>query len=255
MTVPITTDVFHTRVAALLSDHPDEVDEHGNLTYDVPKVPELTAADTFLGPEEVVPKLLGIVSPWIDLCSPDPVVYGISRQVLEMEVAFASFCGLASIVLPTPKVRLGFQRGHGISQYAHAVQEVLSIGAFMQFSVRLPMWDGALRFDEPEGDSAILARPEFDAATEEARSLSSDSSRKNDFFGSWDTWNLIRSVCKYDFRLCVGKSFITVLSVFASLLRSSSFIILQSPRRLLPYNHNIYIEVMWHGSSLSFVGF
>ena len=215
--MPITTDIFHTRVAALLSNHLYGDHAQGNATHDFPTVPELTAADTFLGPEDVVPKLLGIVSPWIDLCSPDPVVYEISRQVLEIEVAFASFCGLASVVLPTPKVRLGSQRGQGISQYAHAVQEVLSIGAFMQFSVRLPMWEGALQFDEPEGDVGNLGRPEFDDAIEEARSVSSDSARMNDFFGSWDTWNLIRSVCKYNFRLCVGKSSVKV-PVFAVLL-------------------------------------
>ena len=224
--MPITTDVFHTRIAALLSNHLYGGDAPGNATYDSPTVPELTAADTFLGPEDFVPKLLGIVSPWIDLCSPDPVVYGISRQVLEMEVAFASFCGLASVVLPTPKVRPGSQRSQGISQYAHAVQEALSIGAFMQFSVRLPMWEGALPFDEPEGDIGNLARPEFDDFIEEARSVSSDSARMNDFFGSWDTWNFIRSVCKYNFRLCVGKLVLNV-SILLSSTDHLQYIILE----------------------------
>lgn len=203
--MPITTDVFHTRVAALLSNHLYGLDTPGITTCDVPTVPEFTKADTFLGPEEVVPKLLGIVSPWIELCSQDPVVYAISRQVLEMEVAFASFCGLASIVLPTPRIRAGSQHDHGITQYAHAVKEVLSIGAFMQFSVRLPMWEGALPFDEPEGSLANLVRPEYDAGTKATPQASLQSVRRNDFFGSWDTWNLIRSVCKYNFRLCIGK--------------------------------------------------
>ena len=204
--MPITTNVFQSRVTSLLSDylHSSSLPDHA--IKPTPTIPPLTAADTYLTPGNLVPTLLGVLSPWIDLCSPDPAVYDFSRQVLEMEVSFAAFCGLNVLVLPPPKSYGSPTPGHGLSQYAHVVRKVLELGIFMQFSVMMPMWDGATQFLEPSKSLAALARPACTSSEKDSRAASSDFNRRHDFLGTWDSWNVIRSLCNYSSRLSVGKS-------------------------------------------------
>ena len=199
----------------------------------------LTSIDTFLSPENFTPKLLGIVSDWIDLCSPDPVIYNVSRQVLKLEVAFASFCGLAALSLPTPSVGNGHRSAQAMSLYANAVKEILdSSPAQMSFSVRMPMMDTIVEDERASNGLEHLTRPEHteliapsrhDARTAahgqesekqvvrdhstnglDASRSSVDSSRKrirvHDFLGSWDTWNTLRTFCGHHSRLHLGKS-------------------------------------------------
>ena len=203
----------------------------------VPIIGPLTSTDTFLSPDHFTPKLLGIVSDWIDLCSPDPVIYNVSRQVLKLEVAFASFCGLAALSLPTPLLGNGPRSAQAISLYAAAIKDILdSSPYYMALSIRMPMMD-TINEDEPENSGlAHLARPEYTEpmhsrqneskvpaqslpreplagqdtnvnGIEESRS-SVDSSRKrirvHDFLGSWDAWNALRTYCDYHTRLHVG---------------------------------------------------
>ena len=197
----ITNDNFHSRVIEILPDIVSSATLSNDSAVPIPTISALTPSDTSLGPEEFVPRLLGIVSPWIDLCSPNPVVYSISRQVLQMEVSFAAFCGLSALVLPVPRLHHEAVQGHCISQYAHAVREVLETGLYIQFSVTLPMWDDPAHFHEAEGSLAGLTSP-----GERGTGASMDSSMHHDFFGTWDAWNEIRSLCKYNSRLMVGKS-------------------------------------------------
>ena len=217
LTVRITNNIFHSRVKDLFrKDQP-----YSNLSHtaaaSLPVVPALSPSDTHLGPGKIVPKLLGIVSPWIDLCSLDPIIYNVSRQVLQMEVSFAAFCGLNALVLPAPRLHHGAANGHGISQYAHAIQEVLQIGLYIQFSVTLPMWDDPAHLEEPEGSLASFASLKSIGAEEKAPRASTDSRSRHDFFGTWDAWNVIRSLCNYHFRLMVGM--FGVLHFFLLLLR------------------------------------
>ena len=165
----------------------------------------LTPVDTYLAPADVIPQLLGMISPWIDLCSPDPIVYQISRQVLDMEVAYAAFCGLNALVLPVPRLHHGTEHGYGVSQYAYSVQEALRIGGFIHFSVTIPMMDNPSDSFEGHASLASLARPEFVDTLEDQRRSSIDHNRKHDFFGTWDAWNVIRTVTNYHARLFVGK--------------------------------------------------
>ena len=202
LTTPITTDVFHARVRSLLSNHLYNDSQEANSSQSTPTVPCLSIDDTYLAPEGISPQLLGVVSPWINLCSPDPAVYDISRQVLKLEVAFAAFCGLNALVLPAPRLHPG-TRG-GITRYATAAQEALDIGCYIHFSLRMPI------MDSPEDVASLaegsnlsdLERPQY---APNKSGVDAEASRKHDFFGSWDAWNVVRSLCRYNARLLVGK--------------------------------------------------
>ena len=224
LTTPITTPSFHSRVLTILSSHFEELESYPHRSTPVPIIPSLSRADTPLAPGETISQLLAVVSPWIDLCSPDPVVYNVSRQVLELEVAYAAFCGIGNIILPCPKLHHGKLSGEGVTQYACVVQDALTIGQYIQMSVSLPM------MDNPEQDSENIIGSLAERARAKYLGLSEGSSynssmddleeddegntfvvsrkkpAKVDFFGTWDAWNVIRTICKYNNRLFVGKN-------------------------------------------------
>ena len=191
LTAPITTSSFRDRVLRLFED----------LDADVsPVVSPLTEKDSDLAPGELTSQLLAMASPWIDLSSPDPLVYSVSRQVLHLEIAFASFCGVANVIIPGPRLHHGNVHGDGVAQYALTIQEILEIGLYHQVHIRLAMSDdpAADRLEQSETLS-MYARPEFEGQGRERHKTRCDA------FGTWDAWNVVRSICKYNARLFVGK--------------------------------------------------
>lgn len=203
LTSPITTPHFHSRVLSLLSAHLSTLDDRQALssghTPPAPIIPPFNAFDTPLTPGDLVSQLVGYSAPWIDLCSPDPLIANISRQVLTMEVAYAAFCGIGNIIIPGPRQ---FDNGRdatdGLTQYARAIQEALGVGGYVQMAIHVPMYDGETNARNTVGDLAPFAREEYfkDVAGTE---------KDYDLFGTWDAWNFIRGVCKYNSRLAVGK--------------------------------------------------
>ena len=197
LTAPITTSNFHERVLALF----DSLDPDS-----APTISALTMDDTDLTPDEMTSHLLALVSPWIDLCSPDPVIYNISRQVLHLEIAYAAFCGVTNVIVPGPKLHHGDIEGEGVVQYAYSVQEILNIGMFVQVHIRLHMIDDPEAFGENMGDDlGSRARLKY------VNLSTCDPKPKADVFGTWDAWNIIRSTCNYNARLFVGKKYKTFL--------------------------------------------
>ncbi|KAL8966759.1 MAG: hypothetical protein Q9183_003225, partial [Haloplaca sp. 2 TL-2023] len=139
LTTPITTPDFHSRVLTILSNHLWDLRTSSNGPSSIPTLATLSPTDTPLAPGETLSQLFGVVSPWIDLTSPDPVVFEISRQVLELEISYAAFCGLGNVIIPGPKLQYGNAHGEGVAQYAFAVQEALSLSNYTQLLIHLPM--------------------------------------------------------------------------------------------------------------------
>ena len=184
---------------ALLANHLSDLKDAHNDDKPTPTIPSLSPADTPLTPSDRVLQLVGYASPWIDLSSPDPVVYDISRQVLNLEISYAAFCGFRDVVIPGPKLQYGTSHGEGIAQYAYAVQEALALSNYTQILIQLPMMyhPDQDNEDRVEGALAKLARPEY---------VEPGAKSKHDFLGTWDAWHIIRTVCKYNNRLFVGKN-------------------------------------------------
>lgn len=195
LTTPVTTSHFHSRVLALLS-----ASCTSSFPSSLPLISPLTPADTTLVPGERISHLVAVSSNWIDLCSSDPLISGLSRQVLNMEVAYAAFCGFGNIVISGPKLHHNAVHSDGLVQYARAIQEVLNIGIYMSVSILLPFADiPGSETDEVMGSLAPSARKE-DVKEREGKPV-----MKSRVFESWDAWHMIRTMCKYSQRLHVGK--------------------------------------------------
>jgi hypothetical protein len=191
ITSPITNDHFHTRVLALLNAY-SQAAADTTAQQPLPLIPALENTDTPLGPSDTISQLLVYSSSWIDLSSPDPVIAHLSRQVFHLEIAYAAFCGAVNVVVPGPRLAHG---QNGIAQYARAIKEAMSTGAYVQFHILMPA-DGTTVDDQQDvSDLYRFARPEYQ-----------QKANKVDAWGSWDAWNTIRSVCNYHNRLSLGKN-------------------------------------------------
>ncbi|MCJ1309842.1 methyltransferase protein [Agyrium rufum] len=245
LTTPITTPSFRSRVFLLaslyasheISDLPTHNPEILPAAPSIPQIPSLDPTDTPLSPGPFTSQLLAFTSSWIDLCSPDPSISEISRQVLMLEVGYAAFCGVVYVFVPGPRLtRWDGERGRWVSQadglprYARAMQDVLALGRSLEVYVVLPMGGeefggngggGASGLREGGGSAAkgngktaakrqtqeewpldqFTRRDFLDELEEEGKV---GGSWKADPMSSWDAWNVVRSVCKYHAKLFVA---------------------------------------------------
>lgn len=189
-TTPLTTASFHERVVSQLQGHLSEKPTDG---HPLPLVSPLSPSDTSLTPNASNSALMGVVSPWVDLASPDPVIAHVSRQVLGMEVAFAAFCGIGNVIIHSPST------ANGTTQYARAIAEALGLGPYVQMHVLLPM-TGELETDAGE----IVHLSEL------ARSENVDGDdvepAEDAAYDTWERWDVIRTVCNYSQKLSLGKT-------------------------------------------------
>ena len=189
---PITNDHFHTRVLSLLRAYTHAASTSAT-PQPLPLIAALESLDTQLGPTDTISQLVTYSSSWIDLSSPDPVIAHLSRQVLHLEVAYASFCGAVNIVVPGPRLSYG---QNGVAQYARAIKEAMVTAGYVQFHILLPVDGTITAVDDQEelGDLKRFARPEFAAQQNSSTGT----------WSAWEAWNTIRSVCKYNSRLSLA---------------------------------------------------
>lgn len=246
LTSPITTPHFHSRVLTLLSSHlsnsePPSYDASGTLSTSqnnkVLTVPPLSSVDTPLTPHEAISQVVGVTSSWIDLCSPDPLIADISRQVLMLEVAYAAFCGISYLIIPGPKLHHGALHSEGLVYYARAIQEALNVAPYMQIHIWMRMVDNPDLETDEMGDLAPFAREEYLADAD-------DRSAKIDLFGTWDAWEVIRTVCKYHTRLFIGEKRL-LFSVLAMLFLQLSLMRLLSALSLPKHLPPIQVQSRW----------
>lgn len=161
-------------------------------------ISQLSPLDTPLTPDQSTSQIIATTSAWIDLGSPDPVIADLSRQILKLELTYAAFCGITYVLISAPRLRCGSSGDIGLVQYARTILDALSHGPYMQIHIWMSMIEHAESDGDMIGDLAAFARPEYQEEEDH-------EARKVDVFGTWATWNVIRSLCKYHSRLCVGK--------------------------------------------------
>ena len=217
LTTSITTNKFRARVLDKASDHLSGRDP----AY---LIPSLSDEDSDLRPGDETGSIIALTSPWIDLCSPDPIIYEISKQVLELEIAYASFCGIGNIIISGPG-RNGEATAPCLTQFAYAIKDALDIGNFYQLQLRLSMREDLEDCNEPRSNRSKGMRETIseqranmsskrkgqngESLADYARSEfidghTSSHSKKMDSFATWDTWNIIRSICGYSARLSIA---------------------------------------------------
>lgn len=159
-----------------------------------PILPPLTPKDTSLFPCAAVNTYTAVISPWIDLGSSNPIISSISRQVLNVEVNYANFCGVRSIIIPGPRQDASIDGGNqSLAQYSRAVEEALTVGSRLTFLIHMPL------YREPGFESQGTSISSLDAKTP-----TKTESKEIDLLAAWDSWHHVRSVCNYNTRLFVG---------------------------------------------------
>lgn len=196
LTSPLTTPIFQSNVQTLLTLYQAKLDQ-GSLPEEipVPLIPAFTPTDTPLLPQDSISQLLATAAPWMDLASPDPIIFNISRQILNLEIAYAAFCGVQNVVIQGPTLYASVVGSSMLTQYARAIKEALTIGPYVQFHILLPMIPSKGNLASVQSHLSDFARVSNDE----------DLSQSTDPWSSWEAWNLVRSVCNYNGRLSVGK--------------------------------------------------
>ncbi|RMZ85656.1 hypothetical protein DV737_g634, partial [Chaetothyriales sp. CBS 132003] len=235
LTSPITTTHFHSRVLTLLSSA--LMDGSPAAALDIAQqthgsrvvIPPLTPADSSLTPNAAVSQIVGLVSPWIDLCSPDPIIADVSGQVLRLELSYAAFCGLTYVLIPGPQLAALTGNESGLAQYARAMLDGLTQAPFIHFHIWLPIMHHPDSDKHEMGDLHLLARPAFLPRETKAPRM--------DLFGSWEAWDVIRSICKYSSRLFVALDLPNLLPPVTVQSRWYS-----EPVRLLTLDASIFVK-------------
>ncbi|KAK6426328.1 hypothetical protein LTR95_016144, partial [Oleoguttula sp. CCFEE 5521] len=148
ITTPLTTPVLHARAIDTVSKYLSDTKDDVAAPRPLPLISPLTPDDTDLTPGDNNTGFVARTSAWLDLGSADPVIAHVSRQVFNLEVAYASFCGIQHVLVSGPVP------GSDETQYARALLEALSMSAHLQFFVLLPM-SGEL--EDAGGDEHHLA--------------------------------------------------------------------------------------------------
>ena len=201
VTTPITNDAYHIQFLSLVDDCMHELESaESPSSIPMPLVPPLTNEFTTLAPDQTFPTMLGVTSPWIDLGSFDPVVAHVSSQVLNQEIAYAAFCGMNNLIIPGP---CGDHNEHltktNVAQYARAIAQALATGPYLQLHISLPMHQVGEKASSTSFKSlASRSRPAYSSGVPE------QVSPEESWLATWEAWDLIRSVCRYDSRLSVG---------------------------------------------------
>ncbi|KAF4954627.1 hypothetical protein FSARC_12067 [Fusarium sarcochroum] len=200
-TTPITNTHFRDRVFALVSEHLSALSGNGESPTTTatgsraePILPSLTPKDTSVFPCAAVNTYTAVISPWIDLGSSNPIISSISRQVLNVEVNYANFCGVRSIILPGPRQDASIDGGNqSLAQYSRAVEEALNVGNRLTFLVHMPM------YREPGLESHGTNISSLDVKTP-----TKTEGKEIDLLAAWDSWHHVRTVCDYNTRLFVA---------------------------------------------------
>ena len=190
LTAPITKPHFQSRVLATIQEYVDLLATKSSARVPLPLISPLTPLDTDFAPAESNTSVIAVTSGWIDFASPDPLIAHVSRQVFNLEVAYAAFCGISNILVQGPV------SNRRTTQYGRTILEALGLGPYINMQILLPM-TGELE-ESPDGTHlGELARPEhLDDQLDDESEL--------DLYETWETWNTIRQVCNYNTRLSIG---------------------------------------------------
>lgn len=122
----------------------------------------------------------------------------IYAKALRQEIAYASYLNIQTIILPPPR-----NRPH-VASYARIINACLTTTAFLNFSVRLPVYNPSVLIPEPpagQAEPSIL--PTLIVSGNTQQSLS--TAPENEVNASWEMWDVIRSICNYNTRLTLSK--------------------------------------------------
>ncbi|KAL3689090.1 hypothetical protein R1sor_015399 [Riccia sorocarpa] len=162
-------------------------------------VPPFAGSDLVLSPSQWSSHIVGKISSWLDLDSPDGLVRVDSETTLKQETAWASHLSLQACLLPTP-------RPLNCGNYARCVNQVLQGLTSLQLWLRIPLVSPELEAAQgtEEEDRLFLERDDITGRF------------KND---TWEWWNMFRTLCEHHSQLSIALDITAELPSPSSLRR------------------------------------
>ena len=129
-------------------------------------------------------------------------------QALLQELSYASYLNVETAILPAPR-----NRAH-LASYGRAINNALTRIPYMQFSIRLPIYNPSIfRADGKDSSSQLIASPmtsHFPPSpdTPEIRiplkAAPSTRASEAELNATWEMWDMVRSMCGYNTRLTLS---------------------------------------------------
>ncbi|KAH8117716.1 PRMT5-domain-containing protein [Phellopilus nigrolimitatus] len=154
--------------------------------------------------------VIGIASDWLELDSPDDWLRHDCETALKQELAYASYLGLSTIIVPPP-----LDRTHAAA-YGRALRACLEGALYMQITVRLPLYEPSVLeaarkaplimappspILQPPSPGAGLGAGSVFASPVRGGTLRPPTGELN---GTWEAWDTIRGICGYNPRLTLA---------------------------------------------------
>ncbi|KAJ7637720.1 PRMT5 arginine-N-methyltransferase-domain-containing protein [Mycena polygramma] len=140
-----------------------------------------------------------LISEWLELDAADDWVRHDAEIALQQELAYASYLNIQTAILPPPRSR------EYVSSYARTVNACLKNSPYMHLSIRLPIYNPSVLEGHlsPGPSSPSLRSPSPIPSTprlvvHDDRGTETTSGNLD---GTWEMWDVIRSICDYSTRL------------------------------------------------------
>ncbi|KAJ7284936.1 shk1 kinase-binding protein 1 [Mycena rebaudengoi] len=204
--LPLTTDKWKKRWMDMCL-LPDGTDIHTDMAAQK-RAEAWRANPSFLRDEVTITQLdeaegvTVLVSDWLELDAADDWVRHDAEIALQQELAYASYLNIHTAILPPPRSR------DYLSSYARTVNACLKNSPYMSISIRLPIYNPSVlvesRLTQSPSPSAASLRPSSPAPSTPRLFISDERGAEaatGDLDGTWEMWDVIRSICDYSLRL------------------------------------------------------
>ncbi|KZO90669.1 PRMT5-domain-containing protein [Calocera viscosa TUFC12733] len=144
--------------------------------------------------------LIGMVSAWLELDSPESGIRYDSELALRQELAYSTYLDVRTVVLPPPRNRAN------VADYARAINAILndtSFGSYMQLAVRIPVSEVEHRGGSPSGLGPGRTLAESPGIKSPQIVVSPNAGEEGGLDSAWEMWDVIRTVCGYNSRLSI----------------------------------------------------
>ncbi|PWN40076.1 PRMT5-domain-containing protein [Ceraceosorus guamensis] len=157
--------------------------------------------------------LVAVISPWLELDSPDEGVRLDSEIALRQEVAYAAFLGIPQVVLPAPSSSPSHVPF--LPFYARAISGLMSsggtetapAGSWMQLSLRLPVSSvhaARIWLNKQGGAKSSKSTESLDSGFTSGTERDRSAAVRGDHDWAWGVWELMRQITGYPTRLSVA---------------------------------------------------
>ncbi|CAK5269133.1 unnamed protein product [Mycena citricolor] len=141
--------------------------------------------------------VIALVSEWLELDSNDDWVRHDAEIALQQELSYATYLNIHTAILPPPRSR------EHLASYARVVNACLKASPYMHISIRLPIYNpSVLESRVPPGgqspSSMVASPPTPRLVVSDDRGAETTSANLD---GTWEMWDVIRSMCDYNTRL------------------------------------------------------